>query len=81
MTVQIRLFAAARQLAGRDIVELELPPGATVAQLRVALAQRVPQLADLMDHCLLAVDCEYVGDETGIEPGAQFACIPPVSGG
>ena len=38
MKVRVRLFAAARQAAGCETVELELPRGGTVGQLRRRLA-------------------------------------------
>ena len=47
MTVTVLLFAAARDLAGADIVAVELPAGATVAALRAELARRMPALAGL----------------------------------
>ena len=42
MIVRILLFALAKQRAGRDSVEVELPAGATVRQLREALAKQFP---------------------------------------
>ena len=42
MTLTVILFAAARELAGADSIAIELPLGATVADLRKDLARRVP---------------------------------------
>lgn len=81
MKVEVKLFAAARQLAGRPTWLLELPEGATIATLRAALAESVPSLAELLRHALFAVNTEYVSDQTPIPSGAEIACIPPVSGG
>lgn len=81
MKVQVRLFAAARQAAGSSTVELELPVGATVGQLRDRLAGEFPQLSALVRQAMFAVDAEYVRDGVEIRPGADVACIPPVSGG
>ena len=81
MTVRVMLFAAARQLAGTDVIELDLPESATVAQLRTHLVGAIPELARLMDQTLFSVDAEYADDTTKIAPGAEVACIPPVSGG
>jgi molybdopterin synthase catalytic subunit/molybdopterin synthase sulfur carrier subunit len=77
----VLLFAACRQMAGREIVELQLPAGATVQQLRAALAAEVPSLAPLMPHLMFALNTEYASDEALIPDGAEIACIPPVSGG
>jgi molybdopterin synthase sulfur carrier subunit len=81
MNVRVRLFAAARQAAGRDTVDLDLPQGATIGQLRRRLVQQVPQLCGLVGQLMFAVDAEYARDSDEIPPAADVACIPPVSGG
>jgi molybdopterin converting factor subunit 1 len=81
MKVQVRLFAAARQCAGQDQLEVHLPPGATVADLRQALAESVPNLAELLPRVLFAVDAQYASNTTPVSESAEIACIPPVSGG
>lgn len=81
MNVRLQLFAVVRQLAGRDAVELALPAEATVGQLRRELVARLPQLAHLVPHLVFAVDSQYADDGARIPPGADVACIPPVSGG
>jgi molybdopterin converting factor subunit 1 len=81
MRVPVRLFAVARQRAGRPVVELDLPDGATVADLKAALAEAVPELAAILAAARFAVDSEYADDASPIRPGAELALIPPVSGG
>ena len=49
MTVTVRLFARARDLAGADAVSVELPAGATAADLRRRLAaHRLLVLGELL---------------------------------
>jgi molybdopterin converting factor subunit 1 len=79
--VAVRLFAVAKQTAGRETVELELADGATIAQLRSRLAAEVPPLAGLLGQMMFAIEARYAADEAVIPPGAEVACIPPVSGG
>jgi molybdopterin converting factor subunit 1 len=79
--VSIRLFAVARQLAGRETIELEVSHGTTVGQLRAHLAAEIPDLAGVLPHVLFAVGSEYARDDQPISEGSQIACIPPVSGG
>lgn len=76
MTVRVRLFAMLRERAGRDVVELELPAGATVADALSALG-------DLTEgySCVLAVNRVYAPESQVLEPGDELALIPPVSGG
>lgn len=81
MKIQLRLFAVAKQMAGRDSIELELPEGATIAELRHELGDRVPELSGLTAQMMFAIDAEYAADDDTIGPGADLACIPPVSGG
>lgn len=81
MNVRVRLFAVARQLAGSDSVEVDLPSGATVVDLRNAVRNQFPELADVIRHAAFAVNAEYAQEETKIPDDAEIACIPPVSGG
>jgi molybdopterin converting factor subunit 1 len=80
--VTVRLFAMARQQAGRAAVALDVPEPATVAALKGALATAVPELARLVPQLMIAINADYVRDEERlIPPGAEVAAIPPVSGG
>jgi len=81
MKVRVRLFAALREAAGCETVELELAGPATVGQVREGLARAVPAAADLVRRAMFAVDAQYAADGKEIGPGADVACIPPVSGG
>ena len=82
MVVHVRLFAILRERAGRDRVELELAPQATVADALRALAEVEP-LGELLERLpvRLAVNRDYGSPETVLEPGDELALIPPVSGG
>jgi molybdopterin synthase catalytic subunit len=76
MRVRIRLFAALRERAGANELELELPDGARV---RDALAQIGNLTADLA--VVMAVNQEYADEDEQLHPGDELALIPPVSGG
>jgi molybdopterin converting factor subunit 1 len=81
MKVAVKLFAAARELAGHGEVVVELSPGADVAEVRQALAAQLPPLAPLAVRSLVAVNAEYANDSTLVAEGDELALIPPVSGG
>ena len=81
MNVRVRLYAAARQAAGHDHLDVELPEGATIGDLRSTMVQRLPEIAELIARVMFAVDAEYAADTAEIPPNADVACIPPVSGG
>jgi molybdopterin converting factor subunit 1 len=81
MTLTVMLFAAAHDIAGTDSLAVELPPGATVADLRAELARRVPGLAKLLTKSAVAVNHDFGEDGRILEPADEVAIIPPVSGG
>ena len=81
MNIRLRLFAVAKQAAGRDAVDLELPEGASIADLRRRLGVEVPPLSGLVAQMMFAIGTEYADDATIIPANADVACIPPVSGG
>ena len=81
MKVTVQLFAAARQLAEVERLELELPPGANVADLRARICENFPALRSLLTGAMFAIDAEYAADDTPITQDSEIACIPPVSGG
>lgn len=76
MQVRVRLFAALRQRAGADEVELELPEGASV---REAL-ERMHDLTGGVP-VVMAVNREYADADQRLGSGDELALIPPVSGG
>ena len=76
MVVHIRLFAALRERAGRDRLELELPEGALVADALAAVDHLAGGLS-----LVLAVNREYAPRDQALQAGDELALIPPVSGG
>jgi molybdopterin converting factor subunit 1 len=81
MTLTVRLFARARDLAGADAVRVELPEGSTTADLRRALAETCPALRGLLERSAVAISGEFAEDTQSLTADAEVALIPPVSGG
>jgi molybdopterin converting factor subunit 1 len=81
MISRIKLFAVARERLGRDEIELTLPTGSTIADLKRAIETRFDALAPILPHALFAVDAAYAADNTPITEQSEIALIPPVSGG
>jgi len=89
MNIRVRLFAVAREAAGADFIDVDVPTAADAAEstgvnvgaLRSAFMARLPQLAPTSRQLLFAVDGEYATDATLVKSGSEVACIPPVSGG
>src|SRR4029079_13330525 len=72
--ISVRLFAGLRERAGASHLDVELPDGATVADL-LALMELAPR------SCVAAINREYADAATRIGPGDEVALVPPVSGG
>ena len=83
MRVRVKLFAAARELAGASEVAVEVPrrrDGRRRASERCW--QQCPRLARIVPHALLAVDAEFAPSDATASPSkSEVALIPPVSGG
>ena len=76
MQVSVRLFAGVRERAGSARRALELPDGATVADVWPRL-----ELGDEPTGLLYAVNREYAAADAALADGDEVALIPPVSGG
>ncbi len=81
MTLSVKLFARARELAGTSLAELPFEAGQTVEELLSALVEQYPDLGSLRSSLLVAIDNDYVTADTVIPAEAEIACFPPVSGG
>ena len=81
MKVRVKLFAVAKELAGRDELAVELPTARRSPTCAPQSSRRVPALAKIVPHALWAVDAEYASDDTTLNEQSEVALIPPVSGG
>ncbi len=79
MRVVVRCFASVRELLGGDELEVELPEGATVRDLRARLCAQAPDFERLRVTC--AVNRDYATAEHVLADGDEVAFIPPISGG
>lgn len=76
MKVKLILFAGLRQAAGFKQRIISLPTAATVADLLDTLE---PSLLERTFS--VAVNEEYVQQDTVLQQGDEIALLPPVSGG
>jgi MoaE-MoaD fusion protein len=79
--ITVLFFASLRDLAGTREAQLELPAGATIADLKNSLVERFPRLEPAMGSALVSVEREFAFDEEAVPQGAEVALFPPVSGG
>ncbi|MEE8325585.1 MAG: molybdopterin converting factor subunit 1 [candidate division NC10 bacterium] len=81
MQVQVKLFAAARDIVGQGEVSLQLTEGSTVGDLMEHFFTRYPQLKAMAGSLLLAVNREFAERTVKLQEGDEVGVIPPVSGG
>jgi molybdopterin synthase catalytic subunit/molybdopterin converting factor small subunit len=74
--VRVRLFAGLRERAGAGSLEIDVPDGATVADVWPVL-----ELGDEPAGLLYARNRAYVEPGEALQAGDEVAVIPPVSGG
>ena len=79
--IRVLFFATLKDRAGQREVNLELPEGSRVEELKQVLAESIPGLSPLLPTALVAVNHEYATGEEVIPAGAEVALFPPVSGG
>jgi MoaE-MoaD fusion protein len=81
MKIRLLAFASAGDALGATEMELELPKGSRVADLRARLDRDHPALAPLWPRLAVAVDGRIAGPDEPLSNGIEVALLPPVSGG
>lgn len=81
MELAVRFFALYRERAGTTTHRLQLPEGATVAELTCEVRRIFPRLAPPDVNIVVAVNEEYAEPEMVLGDGDDVCLIPPVSGG
>lgn len=82
MRVTIKLFGPEATAAGRRELPVEFDAAqATCEDLRGAIAQQHPDLADQLTACRFAVNHAFADESTRISETDEIALIGQVSGG
>lgn len=81
MRVRVLFFAVLREKAKVDVIDWELPEGATVAALWRNVLAAHPTLEPFSASVSFAVNEEYRERDSPLHEGDEVALIPPVSGG
>jgi MoaD family protein len=78
----MRLFASAREAAGRGSDVFDLVDGATVADVIAAAELRYGQaFTAVLGSCRIWVNGDAVEPDTPLRADDEVAVLPPVSGG
>jgi molybdopterin converting factor subunit 1 len=81
MKINLLLFGSVREAAGTSKLEVELVDGASVADLRIWLAERNPVVEKLGDRLAASINTEMAQADDVLEDGDEVAFLPPVAGG
>ncbi|MEQ8706800.1 MAG: MoaD/ThiS family protein [Phaeodactylibacter sp.] len=80
MEIQVIAFGIAKDILGGHQITMELPPAATVSDLKSKLMGQFPDFAKLA-ALSVAINTSYATDDQEIRPSDEVVIIPPVSGG
>ena len=81
MKIHLLAFASAGDALGTSEMEIEMPGGSLVADLRARLDREHPGFVPLWPRLAVAVDGRVVTPEEPLRDGVEVALLPPVSGG
>jgi len=81
MRVRVLFFGILKDLAGKSVDFLDLPEGASVADLLSHYASSAPRMKESLAALAVAVNQQYSEAERKLQSGDEVALLPPVSGG
>ena len=81
MKIRAQFFAQLRDVTGASEETIELPDGATVADLVEKLYEQTPALRDWDKNILVGSGVEFVDRQHLLRPDEEIAIMPPVQGG
>lgn len=80
MKITLLAFGIVKDIFKSSSVEIELPEGATTADLKATIHSLYPAMQQLVTY-MVAVNNEYSPEDMVIHEGDEIAIVPPVSGG
>ncbi|MGQ9869669.1 molybdopterin converting factor subunit 1 [Leptodesmis sp.] len=81
ISITVKLFAAYQEAYGVPELQLHLPSGITVIELRDRLISEHPELAEWREVTRYGVNLKFAEPQTVLQDGDEVVFIPPVSGG
>ena len=81
ITIRLKLFSLAKDLAGFDEKLIEVPSGSPSEAVLDYLIEGNPTFKRWKPSLRIAVNLSYVGNSHPLHEGDEVAIIPPVSGG
>ncbi|MBA3544567.1 MAG: MoaD/ThiS family protein [Chthoniobacterales bacterium] len=81
MRITAQFFSQLKEIVGAAEREVDLPDGATVADLLAQLYRAHPALERWDRNLLVGAGVEFVGRDYLLQADEQIAIMPPVQGG
>ena len=81
LRVKVLFFGRVRELTGLSEEAVDIPEGATLADLFDQYQKRFPSLAGFRPSLVASRNQEFSPWETPLSSGDDIAFLPPVSGG
>ncbi len=81
MQVRVLFFGMLKDMAGRASDAINLPDGATLADLLAQYRTTMPKLEQYLPSLAFAVNQEFCRPEVRLREGDEVGLLPPVSGG
>lgn len=81
MEIKVKLFAVLKETAGWDESVLHLPHEISCSEVLTCLKNKFPSIALILESCFVAINGNYVDQDTIVFMGDEVAILPPVSGG
>jgi molybdopterin converting factor subunit 1 len=81
--ITIRFFARLKNIAGLELLSLELSSECTLKQLVLRLEEIIPNLKGAISsgHVQMTINQEFSDPSASVKPGDEVAFLPPFSGG
>lgn len=81
MLINVQFYSYFKDLTGCGVTSVDVPTGATIADLLKSLAVRFPKLGAMQKSMLIAVGVDYQGRDYVLGEGDEVSLFPPVQGG
>ena len=81
ISIKVRLFAALKEIIGKNQLDLQIPEGSTVKDVIALIEETYPAVKKIIKISKYAVNMEYTETEKKMTEGDEITIIMPVSGG
>jgi molybdopterin converting factor small subunit len=81
ISIKVMFFSTIRARIGKKFIQIELPPGASVKDLKKEIAHLYPDAAGTIEGMLASVNQVFSDDTTEIPDQGEVAFFPYVTGG